>query len=56
VRTRREGEGREETILVVEALERTISELRSQLDRAAQTIVAGDNDLEKRDKAKEKLQ
>jgi len=47
VRTRLEGEGSEKTIVPdVEALEKTISDLRSQLDCAAQTIVAKDNDLE----------
>jgi len=40
----------------VEVLERTISDLRSQLDRAAQIIVAKDNDLERLDKEKAKLQ
>jgi len=40
----------------METLETQISDLRSQLDRAAQLIVAKDNDLEKPDKEKEKLQ
>jgi len=40
----------------VEAQNKTISDLRSQLDCAAQTIVAKDNDLERLDKEKEKLQ
>jgi len=40
----------------METLETQISDLRSQLDRAAQIIVAKDNDLEKLDKGKEKLQ
>jgi len=40
----------------VEALEGKISALRSQLDRAAQIIVAKHNDLEWLDKEKEKLQ
>jgi len=40
----------------VEALETTISDLRSQLDRVAQIIVAKDNDLEILNKEKEKLQ
>ena len=53
VRTRLEGEGGEKTM---ETLEEKISELRSQLDRAAQIIVAKDNDLERLDKEKEKLQ
>jgi len=56
VRTRLGGEGSEKTIADVEALERTISDLRSQLDRAAQIIVAKDNNLEQLDKEKEKLQ
>jgi len=45
-----EGEKREET------WEGQISNLRSQLDRAAQIIVAKDKDLERLDKQKEKLQ
>jgi len=49
-------EGREKTIPEVEALEKTILDLRSQLDRAAQIIVAKDNDLERLDKEKEILQ
>jgi len=53
VRTRLEGEGGEKTM---ETLETEISDLRSQLDRAAQIIVAKDNDLERLDKEKEKLQ
>ena len=53
VRIRLEGEGREKTM---EPLETQISNLRSQLDRAAQIIGAKDNDLEKLDKEKEKLQ
>jgi len=53
VRTRREGEGGEKTM---ETLEEKISELRSQLDRAAQIFVAKDNDLKRLDKEKEKLQ
>ena len=40
----------------MEALETQISDLRSQLDHAAQIIVAKENDLEKLDKEKEKLQ
>jgi len=40
----------------MEIMEEKISELRSQLDRAAQIIVAKDNDLERLDKEKEKLQ
>ena len=53
VRTRLEGEGSESTM---ETLEEKMSDLRSQLDRAAQIIVAKDNDLERLDKEKEKLQ
>jgi len=56
VRTWLGGEGSEKTIPDVEALEGKISDLRSQLDRAAQIIVAKDNDLERLDKEKEKLQ
>jgi len=56
IRTRLGREGSEKTIPDVEARERTISDLRSQLDCAAQTIVAKDNDLERLDKEKEKLQ
>jgi len=48
-----EGEGSEKTM---ETLETQISDLRSQLDRPAQIIVAKDNDLERLDKEKEKLQ
>jgi len=53
VRTRLEGKGSEKTM---ETLETQISDLRSQLDRAAQIMVAKDNDLERLDKEKEKLQ
>jgi len=57
VRTRLEGEGSEKTnVSDVENLEKRISDLRSQLGCAAQTIVAKDNDLERLDKEKEKLQ
>jgi len=57
VRTRVEEEWSEKTIVPeVEALEKTIADLRSQLDCAAQTIVAKDNNLERLDKEKEKLQ
>jgi len=56
VRTRLWGEVSEETIPDVEALEGKISDLQSQLDRAAQIIVAKDNDLERLNKEKEKLQ
>jgi len=55
VRTRL-GEGSVKTIPDVEALEEKIVDLRSQLDHAAQIIVAKDNDLERLDKEKEKLQ
>jgi len=40
----------------VETLEKMILDLRRQLDCAAQTIVAKDNNLEPLDKEKEKLQ
>jgi len=53
VRIRLEGEGSEKTM---ETLETQISDLRSRLDRAAQIFVAKDNDLERLDKEKEKLQ
>ena len=53
MRTRLAEEGGEKTM---ETLETQISDLRSQLDCAAQIIVAKDNDLEKLDKEKEKLQ
>jgi len=56
VRTRLWGEGSEKTIPDVEAREKTILDLGSQLDCAAQTIVAKDNDLERLDKIKEKIQ
>jgi len=56
VRTELGGEGSEQTIPDVEARKGNISDLRSQLDRAAQIIVAKDNDLERLDKEKEKLQ
>ena len=57
VKTGLEGEGSEKTVVpAVEALEKTIWDLRRQLDCAAQTIVAKDNDLERLDKEKEKLQ
>jgi len=57
VRTRLEGE-RSETKIVPdwEALEKTIADLRSQLDCAAQSMVTKDNDLERLGKEKEKLQ
>jgi len=53
VRIRLGGEGSEKTM---ETLETQILDLRSQLDRAAQIIVAKDNELERLDKEKEKLQ
>jgi len=57
VRTRLEGEGSEETVVPDrETLEKTISDLRSQLDYPTQTIVAKDNDLERLEKEKKKLQ
>jgi len=57
VRTQLEGEGSEKTVVPDrEAREKTILDLRSQLDCAAQTIVAKDNDLERLNKEKEKLQ
>jgi len=52
VRTRLGGEGSEKTM---ETLETQIWDLRSQLESAAQIIVAKDNDLERLDKEKEKL-
>ena len=52
VRTRLGGEVSEKTIPDMEALEEEISDLRSLLDRAAQIIVAKDNDLERLDKEK----
>jgi len=56
VRTQLEGERSEKTVVPDrETLEKTISDLRNQLDCAAQTIVAKDNDLERLDKEKEKL-
>ena len=42
--------------LDVETLEKTISDLRSQLDCTPQTIVAKDKDLERLNEEKEKLQ
>jgi len=57
VRRRLEGEGSEKTVVPdVEALEKTISNLQSQVDCVTQTIVAKDNDLERLNKEKEKLQ
>jgi len=56
VRTRLGRKGSEKTIQDVEAQEGQISDLRSQLDRAPQIIVAKDNDLERLDKEKEKIQ
>jgi len=56
VRTRLGREWREQNIPDVEALEGQISDLRSQLDSAAQIIVAKDNDLERLDKEKERIQ
>jgi len=56
VRTRLGGEGSETTIPDVEVLEGKISVLRSQRDCAAQILVVKDNDLERLNKEKEKLQ
>jgi len=56
VRTRLGREGSEKTIPDVEALEGQISNLRSQLDRGAEIIVTKDNNRERLDKEKEKLQ
>jgi len=56
VRTRLGGERSEPTIPDVEALEGKIWDLRTQLDCAAQIIVAKDNELERLHKEKEKLQ
>jgi len=56
VRTQLGREGSQKTVLDMEAMEAQISDLRSQLDRAAQIIVARDNDLEQLDKEKAKLQ
>ena len=56
VRTRLGREGSEKTVPDVEALERQISDLRGQLDAAAQIIVAKDNEIEGLNKDKEKLQ
>jgi len=56
VRTRLGREGSEKTVLDVETIEAQISDLRSQLDSAAQIIMAKDKDLEQLDKEKEKLQ
>jgi len=56
VRTGVEREGSEKTIPDVEGLEKTISNLRCQLDHAEQIIVTKDKDLERLEKEKEKLQ
>ena len=56
LRTRLGREGSENTIPDVDALEGKISELWSRLHRAAQIIVVKENDLERLDKEKEKLQ
>jgi len=48
--------GVRKTFQDVEALEKMMSDLRSQLNRAAQVIVAKVNDLERLDKEEEKLQ
>jgi len=52
--TRRGGERK--SVPDVEALETEISDLRSQLDCAAQIIVGKDSDLERLNKEKEKPQ
>ena len=54
VRTRLGGEGSGKTIPDMKALKGQISDLRSQLDRAAQIIVAKDNDLKRLNKEKGK--
>jgi len=56
VRTRLEGEESAKTIREMEALEAQIPDLQSELDSAAQIILAKDNDVERLDKEKEKLQ
>ena len=56
MRTRLGREGSEKTTPDVEALERQISDLRGQLDTAAQIIITKDNEIEGLDKDKEKLQ
>jgi len=48
-------EGSEKSIPDVEALEKTISDLQSQLDHTAQIIVAKDNALERLEKERGKL-
>jgi len=53
MRTRLGGEGREKTL---EPMETHISDLPSEPDRAAQIIVAKENNLESLDKEREKLQ
>jgi len=55
VRKRLGKKRREKTFRDMEALEGQISDLRSQLNRAAQILVAKDNDLERRDREKEKI-
>jgi len=55
VRTRLGGEGSKKTIPGVEALQRQILDLQSQLDHAAQISVSKVDDLEKLDKEKEKV-
>jgi len=56
VRTRLGREGSEKAIPDWETLEGPFSNLRRELDRSAQIIVAKDNNLERLDKEKEKLQ
>jgi len=55
VRIRLRGEEGEQTMTDVEALERQISNFRSQLDCATQIIMAKDNDLKRLHNDKEKL-
>ena len=56
VRARLGSEAREQSVPDMEALERTISDLQSQLDCATQIIVVKDNDLERFGKEKETQQ
>jgi len=56
VRTQLGGEGSEETIPDVEAMEGQISDLLNQLDRAARIVRAKANHLEQHDKERGKIQ
>ena len=56
MRTRLGSQGSEKTTTDIEALERQISDLRGQLDTAAQIIITKDNEIEGLNKDKEKLQ